>query len=296
MSVPDALRQTPPIIIGATGGSGSRVLAEILREANCYIGDNLNFALDNMDFAFCLGGRVSWLRRRFPFDEIDERARADVLLFRRVFFGDRLSLGDRMRILSLLLGYLSFTNLRLVFTRSLAQRAQNMAKVVAKDDRRRSGGDYLRWGFKFPGVLFFLPLLLDVFPDMRFVHLVRDGRDMALSDNQKALEHYGALFGIEGRGAESSFELWSRMNHWAKQTCLDGMHKDNYLLVRFEDLCSRPRDEIGRMLEFCGLRVPEDHELYALPKKVSTIGRWKARPELFKELDSSSLTSFGYGP
>ena len=29
LSVPDALRQTPPIIIGATGGSGSRVLAEM---------------------------------------------------------------------------------------------------------------------------------------------------------------------------------------------------------------------------------------------------------------------------
>jgi Sulfotransferase family len=38
-----------------------------------------------------------------------------------------------------------------------------------------------RWGDKTPGYSMELPLLASLFPDARFVHLIRDGRDVALS-------------------------------------------------------------------------------------------------------------------
>ena len=40
-----------------------------------------------------------------------------------------------------------------------------------------------KWGWKNPNTMFFLPFLKDIYPAMRFIHVVRDGRDIAF--NQK---------------------------------------------------------------------------------------------------------------
>ena len=42
---------TPPSIMGATGGSGTRVVARIARRAGLFIGTNLNPAEDSLDIA-----------------------------------------------------------------------------------------------------------------------------------------------------------------------------------------------------------------------------------------------------
>ncbi len=50
-----------PVVIGGLGGSGTRVVAEILNEVGYYIG-NKNYANDNLWFAF-LVRRPKWMRR-----------------------------------------------------------------------------------------------------------------------------------------------------------------------------------------------------------------------------------------
>src|SRR5271163_1430156 len=40
------------------------------------------------------------------------------------------------------------------------------------------------WGFKNPRQIFVLPVVAALFPEAKFVHVVRDGRDMMLSANQ----------------------------------------------------------------------------------------------------------------
>lgn len=39
------------------------------------------------------------------------------------------------------------------------------------------------WGWKFPETLFLMPVIKQIFPQARFVHVIRDGRDVCLSKN-----------------------------------------------------------------------------------------------------------------
>ena len=40
----------PPVAIGGVGGSGTRLIAQILHEAGFYLGDDLSYAIDNLWF------------------------------------------------------------------------------------------------------------------------------------------------------------------------------------------------------------------------------------------------------
>ena len=56
-----ALKELPPVVVFGTGGSGTRVVADILRQSGCFIGNNLNRALDNQDFGFFWGEEpIGW--------------------------------------------------------------------------------------------------------------------------------------------------------------------------------------------------------------------------------------------
>ena len=89
-----------------------------------------------------------------------------------------------------------------------------------------------------------MPFLDAVMPSLRFLHFVRDGRDMAFSENQNQLvKHGGALLGDELRKAKTpvrSIAVWSRVNAAAADYG-ESRLGERYLRVRFEDLCEQPR-------------------------------------------------------
>src|SRR5437867_8063978 len=63
----------PPIVIGATGGSGTRVVARIVRLAGCFLGTHLNASDDALEF---VGFYDSWINRfvsrtRAPLSDAD---------------------------------------------------------------------------------------------------------------------------------------------------------------------------------------------------------------------------------
>src|SRR5262249_10334108 len=54
------------------------------------------------------------------------------------------------------------------------------------------GGEARAWGWKEPRSIYLLPFFHEAFPNVRFLHVVRDGRDMAYSGNQNQLRKHGA--------------------------------------------------------------------------------------------------------
>ena len=291
------LRNQPPVIVGCVGGSGSRVVAEVLHRSGCFMGKNLNHACDNMDFAYCLVGRRAWLRKKFPFEGGDAGARAAIDLFEKLYFKEPLSLADKWRFVRIGLGYLRPSAMRLLRTRTAGQRTGNAAGLLG--GRRGALGvegiDFSGWGFKLPGSMLMLNVLLDAYPEMKFVHVVRDGRDMALSGNQKMMTHYAALFGIEqAYSLERSFELWRRMNTWACELYSRRMTARNVLVMQFESLCRDPREQIDRLVAFAGLPAVSDESIYAIPRVIDSIGRWRPQAERFESLDRQVLERFGY--
>ncbi|MBF7156037.1 sulfotransferase [Bacillus albus] len=53
-----------PIVIGGVGGSGTRVIAEILKTIGYYLGDSDNYTNDNLDF-FHLFGNPDWFKQNY---------------------------------------------------------------------------------------------------------------------------------------------------------------------------------------------------------------------------------------
>ena len=111
------------------------------------------------------------------------------------------------------------------------------------------------WGWKNPRSFYILPFLHQAFPGLRYLHVVRDGRDMAFSRNQNGLKWHGhAVLAPEVLARSqpvSSIALWSQMNA-ATARYGEAHLGDRYMCVRLEDLCASPDATVQRVCVFAG--------------------------------------------
>jgi hypothetical protein len=103
------------------------------------------------------------------------------------------------------------------------------------------------WGDKTPHYVHHVDHLLTVWPGARFVVLVRDGRDVALSLRKMP-------FGPNNAWAAASW--WARGIR-AGETA-QRAHPDVVLTVRYEELAQQPREVVPRICEFLSLSYSED--------------------------------------
>jgi hypothetical protein len=108
-----------------------------------------------------------------------------------------------------------------------------------------------RWGDKTPMYMRHLPLLRRLFPDAQYVHLIRDGRDAAIS----------FLSMPEG----IAFETWAHprtpaafASVWRTEVAAARRHgqrlgPDRYLEVRYEDLVADAEGTLRRICSFAAL-------------------------------------------
>ena len=159
-----------PRVIGATGGSGTRVMARLTRRGGTFIGTLLNEFEDAINIGLFLN---DWIP---PYIESEHQG-----------VPMPPATGEEM--------------IR-QFHAALARHLEPMAD--------RSGP----YGWKEPRSIYLLPFFHARFPDMRFLHLIRDGRDMAFSANQNQLNKYGiSMIPPELTGwprPVQSIALWSR--------------------------------------------------------------------------------------
>eukprot|EP01041_Mallomonas_annulata_P003225 gene3225-6375_t len=106
------------------------------------------------------------------------------------------------------------------------------------------------FGFKAPVAMTLLPFWVSVAPNLKFLHVVRDGRDIAFSANQGPVEKfYETMYGVDRplrHPAVRGIRLWSDWNtqifNWAStaMASLGGSKDTNrsfeYLFVHTEDL------------------------------------------------------------
>jgi len=108
--------------------------------------------------------------------------------------------------------------------------------------------DKPRYGDKSPGYVARMKLLTRLFPEARFVHIVRDVRSVALSLVEMPAEW----------GTQSVPEGAARWRHRVSRGHAEGtaLGPERYLETRYEDLVADPERQLRRMLEF--LLLPWD--------------------------------------
>ena len=99
-----------------------------------------------------------------------------------------------------------------------------------------------RWGDKTPAYLAWMPLLLELFPNAKFIHVYRDGRDVALSWLRTRWDP-GNLY-VAAR-------LWKRRVRRGRQIGAT-LPRSTYLEVRYETLLAQPRETMQQVCDFVG--------------------------------------------
>lgn len=253
------LHSMSPIVIGGTGGSGTRVIQTIVEKAGVFMGEFLNSSKDAMDFE--------------PF--LDE-------IINPILQATH-SLNYNVADLPL----------------SLREKAMSQLAKIANDFVAAAPSEASSWGWKNPRTIYILPLIHAIFPNMRFIHVLRDGRDMALSSNQNQLrKHYSSLFGRDCQmTSQESIQLWAKANseiqEWAFQ------HLDqNYHWISFEQLCQYPETVISELVKKLQISNKTSHDLRTIVAAPDSIGRFQTLPETAKleltEIAFLALKRFHY--
>jgi Sulfotransferase family len=113
-----------------------------------------------------------------------------------------------------------------------------------------------RWGDKTPMYMRHLPLLERLFPDAQYVHLVRDGRDAAVSFLRMPKGTYTRTWAHPTTAAGFAC-LWRTEVRAAREL---GMRvgPDRYLEARYEDLVAGPESTVSAICGFADIPyVPE---------------------------------------
>lgn len=121
-----------------------------------------------------------------------------------------------------------------------------------------------RWGDKTPIYVLSIPLLAGIFPRARFVHVIRDGRDVASS-------YLSVPWGPR--------TIWQAARKWNRDVSAGrragaALGQDRYLEVRYEDLTADPHATLDRVCSFVELPFHER----MLDFHTTAAGRVQARP------------------
>jgi len=157
------------------------------------------------------------------------------------------------------------------------------------------------WGWKHPPSIYLLRFYYQQFPQLRFLHVVRDGRDMAYSSNQNQLRKFGTTIldpaDLDRSQPVQSIALWNRVNLDAAdygEKHLSG----RYMLVRFEDLCAQSVPTVARILTFFGLQGDAEAIARCEVSPPESIGRWRNQDEAtlaeLHQVGGAGLRRFGY--
>lgn len=110
-----------------------------------------------------------------------------------------------------------------------------------------------RWGDKTPLYCMRMDSIRRTLPEARFVHLIRDGRDVALSLRE--------MWFSPGRDIGTQAAYWRRCVLAARAA---GLGRPDYLEVRYEDLVLHTRRTLERICAFAGLSYHDSMAAYHL--------------------------------
>ena len=142
-------------------------------------------------------------------------------------------------------------------------------------------------------------LLLDYgsnhFPDIRYIHIIRNGLDMAFSENSNQLKNWGFYFGIEASSSPvSMLKYWIDANKYAiskGRTLL----WDKFHLLNYDSLITNSKEVNEELCSFLGVYDLDIGELSKIVKKTNSSERYKKNDiSLFSQSDLDELTNLGF--
>ena len=237
------LSDAAPVVLGGIGGSGTRVVTQLLQSLGFDMGSDLNQSLDDLGFTALFKRPSLW-----PLED---------------------HLPQLNEALSIYLGSRGQTNTSI-------PSGKHAARVTQLLDITRSAGEWIDtgdlyerqeclvtpskptplWGWKEPNTHMLLPFLVAALPNIKYIHITRHGLDMAHSSNQTQLKLWGAhLLGraVDTKSADDSLAFWCAAHDRLLQ--VRERSQKQILVLPFESLFEEPDVILTHLCNF--LALPE---------------------------------------
>jgi len=237
------LSDAAPVVLGGIGGSGTRVVTQLLQSLGFDMGSDLNQSLDDLGFTALFKRPSLW-----PLED---------------------HLPQLNEALSIYLGSRGQTNTSIPSGKHATRVAQLLDITRSAGEWIDTGDLYERqeclatpskptplWGWKEPNTHMLLPFLVAALPNMKYIHVTRHGLDMAHSSNQTQLKLWGAhLLGraVDTKSADDSLAFWCAAHDRLLQ--VRERSQKQILVLPFESLFEEPDVILTHLCNF--LALPE---------------------------------------
>jgi hypothetical protein len=137
------------------------------------------------------------------------------------------------------------------------------------------------WGWKEPNTHVVLARLAPLLPGLRYVHVARNGLDMAYSSNQAQLRLWGPPFlGLESLDPSPRLALkyWREVHRRVLEAGKE--LGDRFLMLDYDRLCREPEEGLDAFLRFLGARPEAETRarLLASIRVPESAGRYRRHP------------------
>lgn len=168
---------------------------------------------------------------------------------------------------------------------------------------------------KHPEHIIFYELISSYFLNPKFIHVIRDGRDVACS-----LRYFPKRKIVNGIVKPANYKnSFSNCTLWWKDYILEGLkgrETKNYLEVKYEDILEFPVDMTNKIYKFLGIKEIDRKKILGFfkdevevnhpqnievgkPMYKTSAGRWKkdmseSEKKIFKKIAGNTLIELGY--
>lgn len=185
--------------------------------------------------------------------------------------------------------------------------AGDFLRIVMGEIARRQGVE--RWADNSPEELLYTKVIKEQIPDALFIHMVRDGRDVALSLNARPNPWIRPFSQDRERSLHVAGLFWQWIVTRGRRQAVS-LGRD-YMEIHFEDLVNDPRETLSKIGEFISQKLDYDHIRSVAIGSVGEpntsfkaeaarpVGRWGKKMsstelELFERLVGPTLKELGY--
>ena len=270
-----------PVVIGGVGGSGTRLIAECLNQLGFFTGEDLNPFNDNL-----------WFTLLFKHERILSASAEEFAGLVEIFVKG-------------MSGGAGFTEEEIALVKSLTledrleQHSRSWLRARAKSllSKKRQERPLIGWGWKEPNSHIVMDRLSQCFSRIKYIHVARNGLDMAHSSNQNQLKFWGKYF----LGNDYAISPRDSLKYWCiiHRRVLDigRSMNGNFLFLNYDDFCSRPESGIARICSFLELD-PTEAQVASLKQSIkppASIGRFKTHgTHIFDPSDVQYVKELGF--
>lgn len=249
-------------------GSGTRVVAAILQESGISLGNDLNKMLDNLFFSRPL----NYPRMQQP--ENRDKVVALLPVFEKWMAGKALS-GSELRL------YLDCSRQNAAIKRRTLKLLQLRLKNLGRRIFKAKPQSVFSW--KEPVNQILLPVLAAYFSELKYIHVFKQGLNMAYTNHTAIIETWGDFHGIKSPENKAlipaaMLEFWIKTQgevlHFAQHNM-----PGRILFVSLEKLCEDPENECKRIVEFAGISPTNEliSRIKTIPQTPKTLKRHQER-------------------